>query len=118
MKRENSLVSYLFVDSFSFAFPSFLSSFISFSLSLVRSFSLSQNTLSTPTNPPPPPAPPFSYQAERESGTLWSRVARRVQRPTRMAQHRFLPSFLSQNSRRPNSTLSSAVTLTLSHVQQ
>ena len=53
MKRENSLVSYLFVDSFSFAFPSFLSSFISFSLSLVRSFSLSQNTLSTPTNPPP-----------------------------------------------------------------
>jgi hypothetical protein len=47
-------------------------------------------------------------------------VARRVRRPTRMAQHRFLPSFLSQNSRRPNSTLSSATpsfTRTLSHVQ-
>lgn len=86
---------------FFLAFPSF--PFLSSS----HSFVLSQNTLSTPTTTPPL-RPSLSKPNERESGPPWSRVARRVERPTRMAQHRFLPSFLSPNSRRPNSTLSSA----------
>lgn len=51
-----------------------------------------------PPLPLPPPAPPI-IPSERESGTRWSRVARqrRVRRPPRMAQHRFLPSFLSRH---------------------
>lgn len=95
-KRKKETWICWFFSFFSFVFlPSF------------HSFVLSQNTLSTPTTTPPL-RPSLSKPNERESGPPWSRVARRVERPTRMAQHRFLPSFLSPNSRRPNSTLSSA----------
>lgn len=102
-RNMNLLIFSFFLDQLFLRFLSFLPFFLSFVRSFVRS--LPKHTLYTHYYPT---APPFSYQAERESGPPWSRVARRVERPTRMAQHRFLPSFLSPNSRRPNSTLSSA----------
>lgn len=76
--------------------PSFLSfSFLSF-------FSSKKKKTHSPLPPPPQTPPPLLLTKkpnERESGARWSRVARRVRRPARMAQHRFLPSFLSPNSR-------------------
>lgn len=77
--------------------PSFLSfSFLSF-------FSSKKKKKTHSPLPPPPQTPPplllTKKPNERESGARWSRVARRVRRPARMAQHRFLPSFLSPNSR-------------------